>query len=214
MTSQMNSDALIIGTGGHSRSVLQILSILNVRIIGLLDIKSEERGELIYGHEVLGGFSDLGKFSNQKISIFLAIGNIALRTKYYKLAQQLGYKVPNLISPSAVLPKPLMLGDANHICFNTFIGAEVNIGSNNIINSGVIVEHETYIGNNCHLAPGAVICGRVKIGSNVYIGAGSVVKDNVTIADNIIVGAGSIIVSNLDSPYSTYVGNPSRKLPK
>ena len=50
------------------------------------------------------------------------------------------------------------------------VNADVNIGYNNIINTGSIIEHDVTIGNHNQLTPGAIINGGVKIGNNCFIG--------------------------------------------
>ncbi|WP_408550661.1 LbetaH domain-containing protein [Streptococcus suis] len=59
------------------------------------------------------------------------------------------------------------------------IQALVEIGDNNIINSGSIVSCNCKIGNNVNISPGVILSGNVKIDDNVFIGAGATVIHNV-----------------------------------
>ena len=66
--------AIVIGTGGHSRVVLSILSNLNTHnIFGVLDLREIQTGETILGIPVIGSIDSIKEFDNNVFEIFLAI---------------------------------------------------------------------------------------------------------------------------------------------
>ncbi len=68
--------AIIIGTGGHSRAVLSILANVNTHnIVGRLDLSLHEPSEQILGIPVIGSIDKIKELDNNSFDIFLAIGD-------------------------------------------------------------------------------------------------------------------------------------------
>ena len=61
------------------------------------------------------------------------------------------------------------------------------------------------------IASGVNIAGNVTISDNCFIGIGATISNNITLHEGSIIGAGAVVISDAES-YSTYVGNPSRKV--
>ena len=203
----------IIGSGGHSRPVIEVLNEKNIKIKKeIFDLKfKKNKKEKILGSLVVGSFESM--FKKKKKNTFLAIGDNKIRGKIYNILRKKKIKTPNLISITSTISKYYKLGNANFINKKAFIGTEVKIGNNNIINSGSLIEHEVVIGNNNHIAPKSILGGRVKIGNNVLIGIGSKVLPGVKICNNTIVGAGSVVIKNIIKP-AIYAGVPAKLIKK
>jgi sugar O-acyltransferase (sialic acid O-acetyltransferase NeuD family) len=210
--------AILIGAGGHSRVILSILceirshSIVGVVDIGKTELDAKNSCELIMGLPVLSK-SALKKFMGCKeLDIFLAIGDCSLRSYWREKILNMGFSIPNLLSPNAMIHPSVFMGSANVICAGVFIGPEVRIGSNNLINTGSILEHESFVGSNCHIAPRSIIAGRAHIADSCFVGAGSVIIDNINVADFTTVGAGATIIADISKPNGVYVGVPGRRV--
>ena len=50
------------------------------------------------------------------------------------------------------------------------------------------------------------------IGNHVWLGLGVSVLKGSVIADHVVVGKSSTVTNKLDSPYSVYVGMPTKKV--
>lgn len=204
-SSRSKVNVVLLGSGGHSRSVVCLLQACHKDVDGVYDV-SYKKGtkELICGVPLSGVDPPLEK------KIVLAIGdNHKRREAFEKYSNRI--LQPNVIHPSSLLEKNSVIGNSNLVFANVLINCETTIGNNNIINSGCIIEHEAQVGDHNHISVGAILCGRVKIGSNCFIGAGAVVIDSVKICDNVTVGAGSVVIRDITEA-GTYAGNPARKI--
>ncbi len=146
-------------------------------------------------------------------SAFLCIGgtdSASLRRSIYASIKQLGFKIPNIIDPSAVIGSAVSLGEGIFIGKNAVINASSRIGDCAIINTGAIVEHECVVGAFAQVSPGCVLCGGVSVGENVYVGANSTVIQCLKIGDGALVGAGSVVTRSV-SPGVVAFGNPCRE---
>ena len=204
---------IILGSGGHSRVILENLYILKKKNIKIYDLNfSSKKNNLILKNKV----SDFKKISKKEISknndLFLAIGDNDVRKKYFdKFKTKI--KIPNLISKYSNISHYSKLGTANFLNHFCFIGPNSIIGNNNIINTKSLVEHDVKIGSHCHIGPSAKIGGASSIGDNVMCGIGSIIINKINICSNVTIGAGSIVTKNITEP-GTYVTvrNKLRKL--
>lgn len=204
----------IVGAGGHARVIVSMLEANNIQIGGIYDLgDSYNEDECILGIPVIGGRGELESL-RAPAKLYLAIGNNQIRKNWYELLKARNFTFPNLISPSACIDESVLIGDANIICYGSYIGPAARVGVNNIINTMVIVEHESVVESHCHLAPRSSLMGRVRISESTFIGAGSIVIDSISIAQHTIVGAGAVIVNNIEASNGVYVGIPARPLKK
>ena len=195
----------LIGAGGHSRSVMALLSQFGFEIESLFDDGFQER-ELILGIPLIGQCNLITRTHK----LVLAVGDNDSRRKYY--LQYISQIVKeNIIHPTAVLEKRIILGEANNIFAQAYLNNEVTLGDNNIINTRAIIEHEVNIGSHNHISVGATLLGRSQIGDGCFIGAGAIVRDKVKIGNGVVVGANSFVAKDITSP-GIYVGSPARKV--
>jgi UDP-N-acetylbacillosamine N-acetyltransferase len=206
-----SGQAVVLGAGGHSRSIVALLKSLDRDVIAVVDLASSvAEGERIVGVPVFpfGALDDLLKQS--EADLVLAIGDLALREKYYaELRSRVGLTA--LIHPTAFVDPGARLGKGTVVLGMVLVNANAEVGENVLLNSGSIVEHEARVGDNSHISVNASICGRAVIGRSCFVGAGAVVKDNVTVSDRITLGAGAVAVNNL-TEQGVYVGLPARRI--
>ena len=198
----------IIGSGGHTRSSINLLlNYFDMKEIGIYDDSYDfNNPEKINSIQVIGNINNIKSTSK----VFLSIGNNHIRKKYFShFKNQLVNET--IKHGSAQMEKNVSFGVANQIYANTYINSLVYVGDNNIINSGAIIEHESSIGNHNHISIGTKICGRCNIGNECFIGAGAILIDKLSICDKVTIGAGSVVVEDITEP-GTYVGNPARKI--
>jgi len=198
-----NSLIILVGCGGHSRSVADVL-ILNDPTVTLLFVDENARdNEKLYGFDVVRHIEPMGR------PYFFALGdNTQRKMKYDEIG---GSGLISVISKKAHLGHKSTVGKGCFIANYCHIGPEAEIGENTIINTSAVIEHEVKIGNHSHIGPRAVVSGRSSIGDLAFIGVGAVVKDNITICSGVIIGAGATVIKTIDEP-GTYVGTPVRKI--
>ncbi len=200
-----SNELIIIGAGGHAKSVASIAKSLNFNVIGYLDDFSN-------ASYVIGKLSNINLYKHLPFAFGIGgINNLIYRFEILQNLKKFWHLFINLISPYALCSENLKIGIGNTIHPFVFINSDVQIGNFCIINTRATIEHDCIIGDNVHISTSAVLNGNVKIGNHVFIGSGSLIKNNVQIADNIIIGMGSVVLNDLLEP-GTYVGNPLKKI--
>ena len=204
---------LLIGGGGHCKSVLDCLLNYNeYDDIGIIE-KTADNSDPMLGIPVIGTDDDLpALFSSGWIHAFVtlgSVGNTLRRHVIFENLNRLGFVLPCVIDPSAVIGRNVTVGVGVFIGKRAVINAGTHIGACSIINTGAIIEHDCSIGNFAHISPGCTLCGEVSVGHDTHIGAGSVVRQQTIIGNNSLIGAGSNIVSNIQNDCEAF-GNPCK----
>ena len=210
----MNNKLLMIGAGGHCRSVLSsLLSTNRYSEIGIID-KERNNKHLTMGIPVIGCDKDLPDlFAQGYRDAFVAVGSVgdpALRISLFAELERIGFEIPNIIDPEAVLCRDIHLSQGIFIGKNVTINVGTEIGKGSIINTAATIEHDCRIGEFAHVATGVILCGEVKIGDRSHIGAGSVVKQQIEIGADTIIGMGSVVLNNIAEQVVAY-GNPCKE---
>lgn len=115
-----------------------------------------------------------------------------VRKSLYTRVKEMGYRLPNLISPHATVLGEIE-GDNNFIFEDNTIQPFVRIGSNNVLWSGNHIGHHSIIGDHVFITSHVVVSGHVTIGDGSYLGVNSTIRDRVTLAPKTLVGMGAII---------------------
>lgn len=213
----MNKKILLIGGGGHCKSVLDSLLELNEYAeIGIID-KIENIGKSVMGVPIVGCDDDLtsllGKGYKYAFVSLGSIGNPSLRIKLFNILINIGYEIPVIIDDSAKVSKHAKIEQGVFIGKYGIVNAGALIQKGAIINSGSIVEHDCRIGAFSHIAPGAVLGGEVIVGDNSHIGTNASIKQQVHIGSNSIIGMGSVVLQNIENRTMAF-GNPCREVKK
>jgi UDP-perosamine 4-acetyltransferase len=200
---------IIVGSGGHSRVVLDAAISAGFNPVGIIDVDYEENNEQILGCPVIGGIGVLDELNPAEHSVIIAFGNNSIRAHYYQQVRNKGFTTPPVIHNTAIISNYSQIGKGDLVNTDVIIDAKSEIGENSIINTAAIVEHDSQIGKHCHVGPGVIIAGWVVIGECAFIGVGTRVIDHVQIGHNVLIGAGSVITKDIPSN-STVVGIPGR----
>lgn len=192
---------VLIGGGGHCKSVLSTLLRMNKYKEVVIVDNEIQSGNSVFGIRVVGNDSKLYELFDQGFTdAFVTVGSIkssALRRKLFELALNIGYNFPMIIDPSAQVSRFAKIGEGVFIGKNVVVNADAIIEKMAIINTSVIVEHECFVGQFSHIAVGTVLCGNVYVGQDSFVGAGSTVIQGIVIGDNAVVGAGSTVLNDV-----------------
>ena len=190
---------LLIGAGGHAQSCIDVIEQEGrFRIAGLVGLPREV-GSNAFGHPVLGTDSDLPNLQKEIQYALVTVGQIKTpkpRKTLFQLAQQLGFSMPTIASPSAYVSPHAILGAGTIVMHGAVINAGAVIGSNCILNSRALAEHGAAIGDHCHIATAAIINGDAKIGAGTFVGSGAGVRESVTIGENCVIGMGQMVLAD------------------
>lgn len=196
-----NSRLVLIGGGGHCKSVLDTIIRLNTYSEVVITDCKLAAGTGILGCKVVGNDEMLPELFEQGFrDAVIAIGSIKstdMRRDAFLKAQKVGFNFPDIIDPSAVVAESASIGAGVYIGKNAAVNADTVIDDMAIINTGAIVEHDCRIGKFTHVAVGAVVCGGAELEKDILIGANAVVLQGVKIERNSIIGAGSIVLGDI-----------------
>ena len=189
-------DIVLIGGGGHCRSVIDVIEQEGkFQISGIVD-RPEILGSDVLGYSVIGIDSDLADLAKKYKCALVTIGQIkspSLRIKLYKLAKNAGFILPNIVSPRAYIAKQVTLGQGNIVMHDALVNINTEIGDNCIINSKALIEHDCRIFNHCHISTGAIVNGGVTVKPRCFIGSGAITKEFILINEDNFIKAGNLI---------------------
>lgn len=210
----MNKKILLIGGGGHCKSILDTLYRGNhYSKIGIVDQNCSL--EQIMDSHIVGTDADLPSlFMDGYKEAFISIGSVGspkVRKKLFDSILEIGFTIPNIIDPSSIVSEHCNLGKGIFIGKRAIINAGASIANAAIINTGAIIEHDCIIDTFVHVAPGATLCGNVIVGKDTHIGAGATVIQGCKIGNNVVIGAGSVIVNSLEDS-KKYYGVPGKEM--
>ena len=138
-------------------------------------------------------------FTPENCDAFVAVGYNKMnkiRQKLYDELKELGYRLPNYISPRCSFLTSEPIGDNNFILEDNTIQPFVKIGSNNVLWSGNHIGHDGSIGDNNFITSHVVVSGFVKIKNNCFLGVNATIRDAITIENETLVAAGAIIMKD------------------
>lgn len=205
----MTKNLILVGGGGHCKSVIEAAESAGYNILGVLDTP-ENVGKQVLAYSVIGTDDDIPQYVD-KAEFVITVGfikNPAIRIKLYNKVKAAGGRLATIIASTAHVSKYAELGEGTVIMHHAFVNAGAKIGDNCIINTFVNIEHDAEVGNQCHISTGTMVNGECKIGENCFIGSQSVCANCIEIASDIIVGAGSVVRKSIRVK-GIYAGNPA-----
>lgn len=179
--------AYIFGNGGHAKVVASLLedthsSFEFVTVNGDRNTISEEKF-----------FAKPPK----NASIYIGIGDNAIRTKLYLRLLDLGLQPATCIGKNTFIASSAQVDSGAVICPGSVIMAHSHVGINTIVNTLSSVDHDCLLGAHSQLTANVTLGGETKIGKNCFLGIKSATIPQISIGDNSIVMAGSLVTKSL-----------------
>ena len=188
---------LLIGCGGHARSLIELIeSAAGWQIHGLVGLP-QQVGDRVLGYPVIGCDTDLPALHKECQTAVLAMGQLPDPTPREHLAaelEQLGFQFPVLVSPHAVVSRHAQLGPGTTLGHGVIVNAAAVVGDHCILNSGALIEHDVQIGDHCHISTGALVNGGVFVGSGSFIGSGAILREGLYLPPLTVIGAGKRVM--------------------
>jgi sugar O-acyltransferase (sialic acid O-acetyltransferase NeuD family) len=201
---------VLIGGGGHCKSVIEAAESAGCTILGILDMP-EEMGKTVLGYPVIGTDDDIPRYVG-KAEFLITLGfimNPSARIRLYNKVKQAGGTLAVVIASTANVSRHAILGEGTVVLHQATVNAGACIGENCIINTAANIEHDVVIGAQTHVSTGVMVNGGSKIGERTFVGSQSMIANGVTITDDCIIGAGSNITKDLLQS-GIYWGNPAK----
>lgn len=201
---QVPRNLLILGFGGHARSVGDIALAMGVRDLLFLDSQARN-GEHFANFKAV---ANLPADMSSDWSAFAAAGDNARREQQ---CANPPFALATLVAPNASIGVDATLGACTLVAHHAHVGPLASIGAGVILNTGCIVEHECIVGDFAHISVNATVAGRSRIGRRAMLGAGATVIDGVSVCDDVTIGAGAVVIADILVP-GIYIGAPARRV--
>ena len=206
------NNLILIGGGGHCKSVIDVAESAGYTILGILD-RSIPVGATVLGYKVLGN-DDLIEPYLDKAEFIVTVGQIkspAIRIRLNKMVIDAGGKLATVIAPTAHVSKYATIGEGTVVMHQAVVNAGVQIGMGCIVNTFANIEHDVKLGNFCHVSTGAMVNGEAEIGEGTFIGSQSVVNQCVKVCNMTVVASGSVVHKDITEA-GVYAGNPIKRV--
>ena len=206
---------LVLGHGGHARSLIDILERENkYQIAGYVINDNAIDGSMDY--PIIGTDEDLEYLYQSGIrNAVLGIGYLGksdLRERLYVKLKNIGFHMPIACDPSAIVSGHVKIEEGSVIGKGAIINSGAIIGKMCIINSGAIIEHDCQVDDFSHISVSSVLCGGVHIGRLSFVGANSTIIQEKTVGKNCMIGAGMIIRENVEDNCMVNIGETNKRL--
>jgi|SRR5699024_1015640 len=202
------NNLIIIGNGGHSKVVQDIVKAQNkYSIYAVLDDAIEDT--VINNDIIFSNIDFLNQLDKENFFYVIAIGNNQIRKKIVKKIDVSNERYATVIHPSAIISESSKISYGTLVMPKVVINANTLIGNHCIINTNATIEHDNKLESFVHVSPGTILSGRVKIGSETHLGSGTVVIPNINIGSESIIGAGTVITKDIPNNV-TAVGVPAK----
>ncbi|MEJ2595349.1 MAG: NeuD/PglB/VioB family sugar acetyltransferase [bacterium] len=203
----------LFGAGLHAQTCIDALEKQGkYQLVGLID-SVKQIGSLVDGYPVLGRMDDLADLASQHNTQtgMIAIGDNWVRYKLHKEIEAClpGFEFVNIIHPTAVFGKAVILGKGIFIGAQAFISSHTTIGEFCLVHQKVHLGLHNQLSDFVSISAGSLTGGMVTIGDYSAITLGVVVHDRLNIGSHTLVGSGSLVTSHLPDSVVAF-GSPAK----
>lgn len=168
----MDKSLLILGAGGHGRSIAELAALTGTYSnIAFLDDSWKPDAPSVL--PIVGRMDHLKKYQASFTHAIIGIGNNGVREKLHADLQAEGLALATLVHPRAWVSSSARLGKGSVVFAGVVIGANVQTGEGTIINCNSTVDHDGVIEDFAHLGVGVQLAGGCHIGKSAFVQAGS-----------------------------------------
>lgn len=214
MSDTVDKPIVLLGAGGHCRSVIDVVRAAERAIVGILDRPDTSIRETC-GIRVIGTDEDIPEHVRAGAEFLIGLGDLGLPRKRMRLSALLdrfGARMARVVSPHAHVSTMAELAAGTIAMHRSVVNAAAVVGRNAVINTGAIIEHDVQLGDYVQIAPGAIVNGGTTIGARSYVGSGAVIREGLSIAPDTVVGMGAVVVGDIHEPDGVYLGVPAKRI--
>lgn len=203
------ADHVLLGGGGHARSVLAAMASHGEHVGAYL---APTPSDGLPGLTHLGGDEQLDVLRPEAVLLVNGLGttsSTAARRAMHENAVARGFTVVRVVHANAVIDPGAQLAAGVQVLAGAIVNVGAQLHEGALINTGAIVEHDTVVGAHAHIAPGAVLAGGVRVGEDAHVGLGARVIQGITVGAGSVIGAGAVVIRDVPDG-ATVVGVPAR----
>lgn len=200
---------VLVGGGGHCKSVIDVAESAGYTILGILDTP-ENQGKIVLGYPVIGTDDEISTYVTKAFFV-VTVGHIkdaSLRIKLHNKIEASGGFFATLIASTAHVSSYAQLGEGTVVMHQAVVNADARIGKGCIINTFSNIEHDAVVEDFCHISTGVMVNGDCVVGQGTFLGSQSVMVNGISITNGCVIGAGSMVRKNILIS-GVYSGNPA-----
>lgn len=206
----MERNIVLVGGGGHCRSVIDAIESCGRRVAGVIDLPTATSEECL-GYPVIGTDDDIPHLAGE-FDFVVTLGSITnpqRRIQLHEMIEACGGHLATVVASTAHVSRHATLGAGTVVLHFANVNAGARVGRGCIINTHANVEHDAEVGDYCHVSTGAMINGGCRVGDRTFIGSGAVVNNGVHVGSDVVLASGSVATVNLLQP-GIWARNPAR----
>ena len=189
----MKKRLLIIGTGGHGRSVAEAVYLQeDYALTAFLDDAANPRDQL-WGCPIWGTTTMLADCRSRVDAVIVAVGSNALREALHQRVQMEGMTLATVIHPAATVSSRATLGQGSVIMAGAIVGTGAQLGEGVIVNCGAVVDHDCIVESFGHLGVNAGMAGASVLGRGARKPVGSALAYGVKVPAGHVLCAGEVV---------------------
>ena len=174
---------LILGAGGHGRSVADAIAANGDQVVGFLD-DGQPIGTLVNGIPVLGALSlaweldrvFAGSDQAPPDQVVVAIGNSTIRQTWQQVLEQVSAPLGVVIHPRASVSAAAQIAPGGVVLAGAVVNANASLHAGVLVNSGAVVDHDAICAAYSQLGVNAAMAGGSSLGPLACLGPGEVLR--------------------------------------
>jgi len=193
-----SKNLILIGGGGHCKSVIDVAESAGYTILGILDT-TENVGKKVLNCRIVGTDDEIIDYVNKALFI-VTVGQIKdpeIRIKLHQKVINNGGQFATIIASTAYVSTYSNLGEGTVVMHQAVVNADAKVGVGCIINTFANIEHDAVIGDFCHISTGAMVNGNCTVGKGTFLGSQAVIVNGVNIAEGCVIAAGAVVRKNI-----------------
>jgi len=204
-----SKNLILIGGGGHCKSVIDVAESAGFSILGILDT-AETVGNKVLNYSIIGTDDEIVNYVDKALFI-ITVGQIkdsGLRIKLQQKVINCGGQFATVIASTARVSRYSTIGEGTVIMHQAVVNADAKVGVGCIINTFANIEHDAVVGDFCHISTGAMVNGNCTVGKGTFLGSQAVMVNGVDIAEGCVIAAGAMVRKNIVVK-GVYADNPA-----
>lgn len=200
-----DKSVVMIGAGGHGKSVLNVLWQMGLDVEVVIDDSPEKCGQDLLGVPIVSYDSPQAKEKGRQAVI--AIGDNAARKSVAESFAH--FEWLHAVSPLATVYPHAKVGKGSVVLPGAIIGADAVVGEHVIVSALSAIAHDSFVGDFAHIASGVMVAGGAKVMEGAFLAIGSNVIPGVTIGAWAMLGAGATAVRDIPD-YAKAYAHPAK----
>lgn len=194
MGEQLKKRLLIIGAGGHGRSVAEAALLgQDYALTAFLDDAAKPPQHHLWGCSVWGTTATLANCRGRIDAVIVAIGNNALREALHQQVKAQGLALAMVVHPAAMVSPTAAIGEGTAIMAGAIVGTGAQLGEGVIVNCGAVVDHDCMVESFGHLGVNAGMAGGSVLGRSAWMPVGSALAYGVRVPAGRVLRAGEVV---------------------